>query len=119
MNKKQREHLRERLLAIRREILGDVELNIRQSKEVGDDGTKDIADMAAGTYERMILMDLGEKERERLRLVDRALEKMKGDDYGQCEECGEEIPPKRLEVVPFARYCVACLSQMEKREKMG
>lgn len=119
VNKKQRAHFRGKLLAIRREILGDVEQNMRQSKEVGDDGTQDIADMAAGTYERMILMDLGGKERERLRMVERALEKVNGDEYGKCEECGDDIPVKRLEVVPFALYCVSCLSQMEKREKMA
>jgi DnaK suppressor protein len=63
-------------------------------------------------------MDLGEKEREQLKLVDLALRKISKGDYGLCEECGDPIPPKRLEVVPYARLCVTCQGQAEQREKM-
>jgi RNA polymerase-binding transcription factor DksA len=28
--------------------------------------------------------------------------------YGQCERCGKEIGPERLEAVPTARLCISC-----------
>src|SRR4051812_1993127 len=35
------------------------------------------------------------------------------DAYGQCEECDEEIPPGRLEAMPYAELCVACQSRRD------
>lgn len=32
----------------------------------------------------------------------------------ECEECGEIIPIKRLKVVPLARLCINCQTEMEK-----
>jgi DnaK suppressor protein len=40
--------------------------------------------------------------------VERALEKVDDNAFGVCERCGQEIPVGRLEVLPFARYCVEC-----------
>jgi RNA polymerase-binding transcription factor DksA len=40
--------------------------------------------------------------------LDRALERLRQDDYGRCTRCGEPIPPERLEVRPAAETCVAC-----------
>ena len=37
------------------------------------------------------------------------------DAFGLCERCGEEIPPKRLLLLPFARLCVACQSAAETK----
>ncbi|MEI6125360.1 MAG: TraR/DksA family transcriptional regulator, partial [Pseudomonadota bacterium] len=46
-----------------------------------------------------------------------ALEKLEDGSYGICEECGEEINKKRLKVLPFAKYCVNCQSDIEKRNQ--
>lgn len=44
--------------------------------------------------------------------IARALKKLKDepDEYGLCEECGEEIPAARLKAMPFAEFCVGCQS---------
>jgi RNA polymerase-binding transcription factor len=34
-------------------------------------------------------------------------------EYGICLSCGEAIPAKRLQAVPWAKYCVKC------QEKIG
>ncbi len=44
-----------------------------------------------------------------------ALEKIEDGTYGKCEGCGEDISKKRLKVLPFAKYCVKCQSEMEKK----
>ena len=33
-----------------------------------------------------------------------------GEAHTHCEECGEEIPQKRREALPGARFCIACQS---------
>ena len=37
-----------------------------------------------------------------------ALSRIDTGSYGTCIDCGEEIPHKRLELIPAALYCVAC-----------
>lgn len=44
----------------------------------------------------------------KLRDIDTALEKIKKDDYGRCENCGKEIGEKRLMANPAARLCMKC-----------
>lgn len=40
--------------------------------------------------------------------IDAALERLDDGRYGTCERCGTSIPSERLEIMPHARYCVAC-----------
>ncbi len=115
LTKKQLKALEERLHEVRREILGGVEKSKVHTKEIGGDGTQDIADMAADNYSRQVLMDLGERERERLREVEAAFQRMDKGLYGICEESDEPIPYSRLEAIPYARYTVAAQNEIERR----
>ncbi len=49
--------------------------------------------------------------------IDSALNKLEEGTYGACEECGEDIPIKRLEAVPSALYCVPCQNEIDRRNK--
>ena len=50
----------------------------------------------------------GARRAQRLKLIDAALARMEGGDYGFCTECGEDIPAKRLDVDPTFTRCVDC-----------
>ena len=63
-------------------------------------------------------MGLGENERTKLRLVEEALAKIEEGLYGVCERCEGGIPPKRLDLLPFTRYCVQCQSELGKESAM-
>ncbi len=102
------------LLKEREQIVGEVKQTYVSSQEMGQDGIQDIGDEAANIYNKQILLSLNENERMRLQEVDEALDHIGSGTYGICEECGESISLKRLEVRPVAKYCVACLSKMEK-----
>ena len=41
-----------------------------------------------------------------LKDVERALAKVDEGTYGKCDVCGAEIPPERLEILPWAVLCV-------------
>ena len=49
--------------------------------------------------------------------IDLALSRMSIGDYGICESCGDEIALKRLEALPWARLCVDCARDFERRNK--
>ncbi len=46
--------------------------------------------------------------------IDLALTKMSVGEYGICESCGDDISPRRLNVLPWARLCVDCARDYEK-----
>lgn len=44
----------------------------------------------------------------RARAIEAALERLSGDDFGWCEDCGEYIGTKRLDLDPTILRCVEC-----------
>ncbi len=40
--------------------------------------------------------------------IAQAERRIRDDEYGYCDGCGEEIPDKRLEIDPAAMRCVGC-----------
>ena len=44
----------------------------------------------------------------RLKAIAAALKRIEDDEFGWCEECGEQIPDGRLNLDPCAQRCVAC-----------
>jgi DnaK suppressor protein len=102
------------LLKEREQIVGEVKQIVESSKEMGQDGIQDIGDEAANIYNKQVLLSLNENERMRLQEVDESLDRIENRTYGICEECGGPISLKRLEVRPVAKYCVPCLTKLEK-----
>lgn len=62
-------------------------------------------------------VDLAFTDQERLELADigLALQRLDGDDYGLCVDCGETIAFERLRVQPQALRCIGCEQARETR----
>lgn len=58
------------------------------------------------------LTGLAEAAASELQQVDDAVARMDAGTYGVCANCGRPIPAERLEVRPFAMYCVACAEKL-------
>jgi DnaK suppressor protein len=54
-----------------------------------------------------------------LREISDALRRMEHGTYGVCPECEEPISAKRLDAVPWARYCVTCQERIAERMAHG
>jgi DnaK suppressor protein len=54
----------------------------------------------------------------RLANIEEALERLEQGTYGICAECGNEIPPRRLQALPFAKLCVRCQSEADKSARL-
>ena len=102
-----------KLKEIRKTLLGDVEKNIKIGQSEPSEPVADITDDAARAYSNELMTSLGEQGWEKLKQVDEALEKINDGNYGICSTCNQPIPESRLDVVPFAKFCVECLSKIE------
>jgi DnaK suppressor protein len=82
--------------------------SLAQTRTAHPDYGKDEGDRANTSLAREI--DLGQMSRDRVRLtsVDAALKRISDGTFGQCLNCGQEINTKRLEAIPWVRYCITC-----------
>ncbi len=58
-----------------------------------------------------------EQEREKIRLLNDALRRIYDGAYGICEMCGENISKARLDMLPYAIYCITCKEKMEEKKR--
>ncbi|MGW0476411.1 TraR/DksA C4-type zinc finger protein [Streptomyces coeruleorubidus] len=40
--------------------------------------------------------------------IEAAFARIEDGTYGTCLGCAKPVPPERLEILPYTRYCVAC-----------
>jgi len=118
-DEKELEHFRERLLERKRQLWYDVAESMRddlkgeyqeQLSTARDDPEKALVDLMGDTD--MILLEGRQGE---LQAIEEALQRIDEGTYGLCTECGERIPPRRLEVMPFAVRCVEDQARQEGR----
>lgn len=69
-------------------------------------------DQAQISHDEFISLQLNSLDYVQLRLVNEALDRVRSGDYGVCLSCEQPIPNKRLQAVPWARYCVQCQEQI-------
>ncbi|MDH5637886.1 MAG: TraR/DksA family transcriptional regulator [Nitrospinota bacterium] len=114
MEKEKLEKYRQMLLEYRKRLTGDYEKNLDSANEEFGMEVPDINDEATRTMSRRLLMSIGDKSLDTLRQIEEALERIDDGGYGECAECESPIPEGRLELIPFAIFCVRCQEQMEK-----
>jgi RNA polymerase-binding transcription factor DksA len=73
-----------------------------------------MADLGTDSCEIDNIIGLMDSERKILVEVNDALSRIEDGKYGICEGRGEPIPKQRLKAIPWARYCVACATLLEK-----
>ena len=120
--KKRNELLSKLLLKKRNEVVENLEAQMGRKlvRETGQkiDSAMDSADQSALDMDQGIDYSLLEMKYEQYKDIADAFRKLQNNSYGQCEECGEEIDIKRLEVNPLARYCIACKTKKEALENI-
>jgi RNA polymerase-binding transcription factor DksA len=60
---------------------------------------------------------LMEQERDKIKLLNDALQSISDGNYGICEICGELISETRLDIIPYAKYCMDCKSKEEDKKR--
>ena len=77
----------------------------------------DPVDRASQEEEFAFELRTRDRERKLINKIGISIEKIKQDDYGWCESCGDEIGIKRLEARPTATHCIDCKTLDEIKEK--
>jgi DnaK suppressor protein len=117
MKKERVASFKKRLLEKQRQLAEEVGKTALYGKDQEDDSIKDLGDQANTAYTREFFFELGNGDRRLLRDVVSALQKIDDGSFGSCERCGEQISDKRLDALPFARYCIDCQRLVEEEER--
>ena len=73
--------------------------------DAGDQSVLDLLEDAG-----LAIVDI---RKETLTAMEEAERKLREGTYGFCDDCEEEIPEERMQVMPFAQYCVSCQEKVE------
>lgn len=114
MEKKRLEYYKKRLVTRREELVKGIARTEQEGREADEDPTVDLADKAANSYTKEFLFGQTHNERSLLQLVDDALNRIRENSFGECISCHQELQQKRLEAVPWTRYCLSCQEKMEQ-----
>jgi DnaK suppressor protein len=116
MNKRQRERYRKQLAAKRESLLQLVKAARTKETETNDKEAPDLGDRALSTVIRDLSYQVTAKERDILRRVDDALDRIEDSTYGVCVSCGKKVQLGRLDAVPWARHCIECQELQDRGE---
>ncbi len=98
----------------------NIENNLREYRlEIKNQETNltDSGDIAEQEIEITKINQRIDRQKLRLEKINLAMYKIQNNvNYGECNECGYDIPTGRLEAIPEAEYCTECLVALE-REK--
>ena len=108
---------RERLLRSRDELLKRRGDHREGEEELLGVREPDPADAAAAEGGAIPLDSLNESEQAQVAEIEAALTRLEHGDYGTCQRCEEEIEPRRLDAVPWARRCFTCETEHEKEHR--
>jgi DnaK suppressor protein len=75
------------------------------------DEPNDYGDMSEQSHEEWLFLNRNRATNDQLKQINEALQRINEGTYGVCAECEKPISPKRLQAVPWAKYCVACEEQ--------
>src|SRR6266852_787341 len=113
MEKKKLDTFRKRLEERQQALRKTVSRTEEDGRVADQDTAQDIADRAASSYTKEFLFSQSNNERQLLQMVETALQRIREGEFGECVNCGNEINAKRLEALPWTRYCIEC---QEKKE---
>lgn len=114
MDKKKLDTFKKRLEERQQALRKMVSRTEEDGRIADQDSAQDIADRAANSYTKEFLFSQSNNDRQFLNMVETALQRIREGTFGECVNCGNEINPKRLEAVPWTRYCIEC---QEKKER--
>jgi DnaK suppressor protein len=112
------------LQKIKQDLLSQRETLLREAEETlnalpSELNFPDMGDQATAETDRNFMLRLRDRERMLLKKIEETIERIEAEDYGMCEECGNEIGIKRLEARPVATYCIECKTRQEEEERIA
>lgn len=118
MNKKKLEEFQELLQEQMDQLLLDAGKTV---SEMTDEKTNfpDPTDRASLESDRNFELRIRDRERRLIGKIREALDRIEAGDFGECEDCGDQIGDARLKARPVTTLCIECKTEQERQEKIG
>src|SRR5215469_1979086 len=94
----------------------ELSVGLRNRDEIAIEKTPDALDEVQLAGERELAIRNLDRESNLLRNVRSALGRIADGSYGICMHCEEDIKPKRLDAVPWTKYCIRCQEAADRHE---
>ncbi len=117
MNPVMMEYFRQKLIAWKESILADATNTLQELQDEGGLRESDVADRASVETDVALELRARDRQRKLISKIDEALERIRNNDYGYCEETGDPIGIKRLEARPVATLTVEAQERHERMER--
>ncbi len=113
----QLQQLGDRLEQREAELRAEVRAAREASANDAIDASTDVDDLAAAGEARLRSgiehVEL-QRDQEELLAIEQARDRLRAGEYGDCSDCGLEIPVERLQAQPSALRCIPCQSAWER-----
>ena len=118
MNTKQKMYFKTTLIKWKNEIIESNNKNLQLSEVDHEISSPDIVDQASSQTEKTVEMRTLNRQRKLLAKINQAINRIKSNTYGYCEETGEPIGIKRLIARPIATLSIEAQEKHERNEKI-
>ncbi|MBE0577661.1 MAG: RNA polymerase-binding protein DksA [Desulfuromonadales bacterium] len=118
MNKAKLEEFRKLLQEQMDQLLREADKTVL---EMTDEKTNfpDPTDRASLESDRNFELRIRDRERKLISKIREALDRIEAGDFGECEDCGDQIGEARLKARPVTTLCIECKTEQERQEKIG
>ena len=94
----------------------ELSAGLRNREDIAIEKTPDALDEVQLATERELAIRNLDRESNLLRNVKDGLRRIADGSYGVCLHCEEDIKPKRLDAVPWTRYCIRCQEAADRHD---
>jgi DnaK suppressor protein len=94
--------------------VAELERGIRQRDGIVVEQSPDQIDEIQRASERDLAISNIDRESKELLNARAALRRLREGTFGVCEQCEEDIHPKRLAAIPWASFCIACQEAVDR-----
>lgn len=117
MNPVMLEFFHQQLLEWRAELLRESEGTIQNTLQSTELQKPDLADRASAETDHALELRTRDRERKLISKINKAIARIKDDDYGYCDETGDPISIARLKARPIATMTLEAQERHERMEK--
>ena len=96
--------------------IAELERGVRQRDGIAIEQSPDQLDETQRASERDLAISNIDRGSRQLRNARAALQRIRDGSFGVCQECEEEIHPKRLVAIPWASLCIHCQENLDRHE---
>lgn len=116
MTDEQLDYFKKKLLDMSEDLLSEANKTITEMTDSGG-SFPDPTDRATAESDRNFELRIRDRERKLMAKIKAAIDRIENEDYGACEDCGDDIGEARLEARPVTTLCIACKTKQENHEK--